>query len=122
MKKILSISFVLIYLFGSLEPSWVLIDFYWNRNDFTQKYCVNLDKGITQCRASCYLESLLKEERNGDQDSHLAILKKGKSEEKRNDLGAMLMDCTEPDETRFSLFYDNYLFDFSNFVFHPPKA
>ena len=35
------------------------MDFYWNQNDYTEKYCQVLDKGITQCRASCYLDNLL---------------------------------------------------------------
>jgi hypothetical protein len=65
-KILLSIFFVGIYLVGSMQTTWVLTDFYWNRDDYTQKYCINLDAGITQCRASCYLERALNEaDKNG---------------------------------------------------------
>lgn len=62
MKYLISISLLIVYLAGSIRSSWTLIDFYIHRDDLTMKYCRFLDQGITQCRASCYLESLLAEE------------------------------------------------------------
>jgi hypothetical protein len=121
-KNILSILFLTIYLAGSLQPSWTLIDFYWNRDDFTQKYCINLDKGITQCRASCYLEKLLEEERKNDYGVFVSMVKKLKTTEfddqqqiaiKPNDRNAPEQTATDPAFSHF---------DFTKAVFHPPKS
>ena len=59
MKYVVSISLLFFYLAGTFHSSWTLVEFYWNRDDYTQKFCQLLDQGITQCRASCYLEDLL---------------------------------------------------------------
>jgi hypothetical protein len=80
-KNLLSIFFVGVYLLGSMQTYRVLIDFYWNRDDYTQNYCVNLDAGITQCRASCYLDKLLEEEKENEGSTQIALTKKLKSVE-----------------------------------------
>ncbi|NJN24854.1 MAG: hypothetical protein HC819_02130 [Cyclobacteriaceae bacterium] len=60
MKQIFSISLLFVFLTGSIRPAWVFIDFHANRDDYTSQYCIMLDQGITQCRASCYLTNQLK--------------------------------------------------------------
>jgi hypothetical protein len=121
-KNFLSIVFLSIYLGGSLQPSWTLIDFYWNRDDFTQKYCVNLDMGITQCRASCYLEKLMEEDRKNDYGVFVSMVKKFKTTEFNN----QQLITIKPNErhgigetTADPAFY---FFDLAKAVFHPPKS
>ncbi len=122
MKYLFSISFIIIYLVGVLQPSWILIDFYRNRDDYTQKYCINLDKGITQCRASCYLENLLEDQQNEKSDAKFISSQPYK-----------MIELIGREKTDFSIFSDNekyrshyisdqYQFDFFHFIFHPPKG
>ena len=121
LKNLLSISLLMIYLGGAFHSSWTLIDFYWNRDYYTQNFCINLDAGITQCRASCYLESLLEAENQQNSDANLNTFKKFKIEEQTN----KLIECNHtPDLSQFHFFYyrNHYDFDFSDFVFHPPKG
>jgi len=120
-KILLSIFFVGIYLVGSMQTTWVLTDFYWNRDDYTQKYCINLDAGITQCRASCYLERALNEADKNGSNAELVKTEKIRITEYKVD------QLLNPKHTKslkqvLYLFYENtYKFEFSEFVFHPPK-
>ena len=121
MKYIISIALVVIYLGGIIQPSWFLIDFYLNRDDITQKYCVNLlDYGITTCRASCYLENL-KKEKTREPDSRIIAPEKIKSAEMS---GTFKAEAPEPEKTNTSqgYFYNKVLLTkYSGAVFHPPK-
>ena len=122
MKYIFSIAFIFIYLAGSLQSSWVLIDFYMNRDDYTQKYCLYLDGEITQCRASCYLEKLQEKQQKGKTDSTIISSQQHK-----------IIELISQEKISFksffklviiSVFYDTgqYQFDFQKLIFHPPKV
>lgn len=121
-KYLVSISLLLIYLTGSFQASWVLVDFYWNRDDYTQKYCQFLDEGMTQCRASCYLQDLLEEQQNNTSDAKIVSTQKVK-----------IIESTTKEEIAVSrslsgLFQhkkylpSRYHFDFYPIIFHPPKV
>ena len=122
MKYVFSISLLLIYLVGSIQSSWVLIDFYWNRDDYTQKYCLYLDEGITQCRASCYLENLLKDQHKDKSEAKLISSQQYKMTELISYEKIDFSNLNKLEKHRF--FYDSgpYQFDFHHFVFHPPKG
>jgi hypothetical protein len=121
-KNFLSIFFIGIYLLGSMQTSWVLVDFYWNRDDYIQNYCVNLDAGITQCRASCYLDKLLEEEKGNSKNAQIALLKKLKSTEFSQNWIEVEREV-EISQNRYTSFYLNfYHFDFTDIIFHPPKS
>ena len=122
MKNFLSILFLGIYLAGSLQPSLTLIDFYMNRDDFTQKFCVNLDKGITQCRASCYLTKLLDEEQNNNGNDYLSMVEKIKTTEYSNHQRPTIKPDDEPASDKVTISPASYRSDFSMAIFHPPKA
>jgi hypothetical protein len=119
-RKFLSIIFVVTYVASAVQPHLTLIDFYLKRDFYTQNYCINLDAGITQCRASCYLQSLLEEEQN-DNDAEIVVLKKLKSAE----------NLTQNEDRDFksdsipivhNTNYDhNYRLDLATSIFHPPK-
>ncbi len=122
MKYVFSISFLLIYLAGSLQPSWILIDFYWNQDDYTQKYCLYIDEGISQCRASCYLEKMLEGHQKDESEAKLISDQQYKmleflSYEKMDFLSINTVKNLQP-----SYIIDPYQYDFPHFVFHPPKV
>jgi len=122
MKYLVSISLILIYLLGSFQSSWVLLDFYWYRDDYTQKYCQFLDEGITQCRASCYLHNLLEEQQNEDAEDKIVSTQKIKIIEliKENEF---LIANSSPGFTPLSGYCaSQYHFDFNAIIFHPPKG
>ena len=122
MKNFFSIFFLVIYLAGFLQPSWTLVDFYMNRDDFTQKFCVNLDKGISQCRASCYLEKLLDEEQSNNGGVYLSMVEKFKIIEYSNHQRLTVKPDVEQVSDKAIIKPAKYLFDFSRAIFHPPKA
>ena len=121
MKYLFSISFLFIYLVGTFHSSWTLIDFYWHRDDYTQKYCRFLDEGITRCRASCYLEYRLKEEQQNTNEAKISSEEPYKITELSNrDIPNLnLLKKT----IRHSVTYvaDYYRLELPHFVFHPPK-
>ena len=122
MKYVFSISLLLIYLVGSIQSSWVIIDFYWNRDDYTQRYCRYLDEGITQCRASCYLENLIENQQENQLDANIITSRKIKIAE--------FIICSKIEfTTHFNIhkhhsnyIFDQYHFEYLQFIFHPPKV
>ncbi len=120
MKYFVSISLLVIYLAGTIQPSWFLIDFYMNREEMTRKFCVNLDKGITMCRASCYLENV-KKERTKESDKKIVIPEKIKTVEviTQNQKQNLIPEAAI---TVVPLCYvRHYTFTYLASVFHPPK-
>lgn len=111
-----------IYLSGSFQSSWTLIDFYWKRDYYTQNYCVNLDAEITQCRASCYLEKKLTSENEDSSNPEIALVKNSKFVElpvqELLDQSIIKMDTSD----LLNYHLDNYKFEFSYKIFHPPKS
>ena len=122
MKYLFSISFILIYLLGSLQSSWVLIDFYWNREDYTQKYCQFLDVGITQCRASCYLDDLLEEKNKEPAKAHVNPHQKVKVTEIINDDRISFYSYAGDQNLIYAYPSGQYHFEFYDPIFHPPKV
>lgn len=121
MKYIVSIFFIVIYLLGVFQTSWTLIDFYWKRDYYTQNFCVNLDAGITQCRASCFLEKKLASERDDSSNPEIALVKTSKSVELSfQEMYSNLADQKDKSETGF--LEDSYNFEYSYKIFHPPKS
>ncbi len=122
MKYLISISLLLIYLGGAFHTSWTIVDFYWNRDYYTQNYCINLDAGITQCRASCYLQNLLEEKQQTDTEYHLKMVKKIETSELTNNSGGFLHYDEPSEKSNSIIYYHTYHFDYTDGVFHPPKA
>jgi len=117
----MSISLLITYLTGSLPSSWTLIDFYLNRDDYTQKYCRFLDEGITQCRASCYLENLLEEQQSKEPDAKILSIEKYKITELTSQEILELQLISNPGENATPYLSNHYQIDFLYVVFHPPK-
>ena len=122
MKILVSISLIMIYLIGTLQTSMILIDFYWNRDDYTKRYCEFLDQGITQCGASCYLDDLLKTKESKESEAKFVAPRNLK-----------VLEYTLNDELTIkrSFFFtsgsngyhvNNYRFDHCYPIFHPPKT
>lgn len=122
MKYLVSISLLLIYLAGSIQSSWILIDFYWNRDDYTQKYCLYIDEGITQCRASCYLENLLEDRHNYKSEAKLISSQQYKMSELISYEKIDFIQLNNPENHQSFYNSGQYQFDFLHFVFHPPKV
>ena len=122
MKYVISISLLTFYLVGSLQSSWVLIDFYMHRDDYTQKYCRFLDEGITQCRASCYLNDLLEEQQKDAHNSAIVTAQQPKTLElfEQNPFSTAISFSIQ--KQKIYCKPGNYQFDFQNLVFHPPKV
>ena len=122
MKYLFSISFLFIYLLGTFQPSWILVDFYWNRDDYTQKYCLSLDEGITQCRASCYFENLLKNhQKDSPESTFISSLQYKMTELIRQENTDVIYNIKQE---KHQSFYNSgqYQFDFCQLIFHPPKV
>ncbi|MCG8309965.1 MAG: hypothetical protein MI975_21395 [Cytophagales bacterium] len=122
MKHIFSISLILIYLVGTFQSSWVLVDFYWNREDYTQKYCQFLDEGITQCRASCYLDNLLEEQHNKTSSEKITASREIKISQIANDNLATLNDVFGFQKRASCDIPERYHFDYLPFIFRPPQT
>jgi len=101
---------------------WTIVDFYWNRDYYTQTYCVNLEAGITQCRASCYLQNLLEKEEQQDTKFHLTPVKKIESSECTNNIAGSLDYEKQPEQSNSIIYYQIYHSDYADGVFHPPKG
>ena len=113
---------MIIYLAGTMQSSWTLIDFYWKRDYYTQNYCINLDAGITQCRASCFLENKMAMEREESSNSEIAVSKTSKSVEcPSKELQTLFLGLKD---ISIEMEYpeDLYKFEFAHQVFHPPKG
>jgi hypothetical protein len=121
-KYLISISLILIYLAGTLQSTWVLVDFYWNRDDYTQKHCQFIDLGITQCRASCYLDNLLKEKEDKDSDAKIISNQKVKLVEITDGEKINIDQLYSSKAVRSGFIAHQYRYDFLPFIFHPPKA
>jgi len=113
---------LLIYLLGSMQSSWVLMDFYWNRDDYTQKYCQLLDQGITQCRASCYLNNLLEEKQNETAKAKIVSSQKVKIVEIVINEELTISDLSTGLQSPIGYCPSQYQFDFHALIFHPPKV
>jgi hypothetical protein len=99
-----------------------LIDFYLNRDDYTQKYCLYIDEGITQCHASCYLETLLENQQQEESEAKLVASRQYKMTELINYENIDLSHLDKFEEQRSFYNSGQYQFDFSNYIFHPPKV
>ena len=93
-----------------------------NRDDYTQKYCLYLDEGITHCRASCYLENLLENQQKNKTDATIIS-------SQQREITELISQEKIPFESFFILgktsgFFDTgqYQFDFQKLIFHPPKV
>jgi len=100
----------------------VLVDFYWNRDDYTQKHCQFIDLGITQCRASCYLGSLLEEKEDEDSDAKIISNQKVKLIEITNGEKINIDQLYSSRAVRSGIVARLYFYDFLPFIFHPPKT
>ena len=120
MKYLVVISLLIIYLASAFQSSWTLIDFYMNRDDFTNKYCEFLDQGITQCRASCYLEKIMSHEENGESKSQILPSYKTKVVEIICGEVTNLIPVYVGKETYQQYYSKPYTEEFRSTVFRPP--
>jgi hypothetical protein len=104
-------------------PYQSLLDFHLRREYISQNLCENLDKGITSCRGSCYLEKKIEDERQNPEGSTvytrhvhefkaLYLLTPGWIEEV----------LVEDDHGYGCRYPQAYHFQFVSNIFHPPKA
>jgi len=107
---------------GLFQSSWILVDFYWNRDDYTQRYCQFLDEGITQCRASCYLDDLLEQRQNETSDTNILSTQKVKIIEFANADEINIHILSNIHDRLNGHKSDQYHYDYHQFIFHPPKA
>jgi len=98
-----------------------LIDFYLNRDDYTQKYCQLLDEGITTCRASCHLANLLEEQQNKKSDTKIISVEKVKLTEMTNQELSDLNIWHTFENENIEIQPNTYHFEYLHIVFHPPK-
>ncbi len=59
MVQITSLLLVLSFLVGMFSQSYLIISFYLNRAEITEKHCVNKDKPELQCAGQCHLKKQL---------------------------------------------------------------
>jgi hypothetical protein len=78
--------------------------------------------GITQCRASCYLEKLLEEDQKNDYGVFVSMVKKFKTTEFNNQqrIAIKQKESRRAEKTATDPVF--YYFDFAKAVFHPPKS
>ena len=93
-----------------------------NRDIYTQKYCQFLDEGITQCRASCYLDDLLKENQSDEPVAKIGSSSQQKMSELISQEIVIFFNETKLDKHQSFFDSDPYQFDFLQFIFHPPKV
>jgi len=109
-------------MIGIVQTSMVLVDFYWNRDDYTQKYCTALDQGITQCKASCYLYEMLEDSQDEASIAQISHVEKINLAQLTFDESISLSLNEMLEQTIEEYKSDNYYYDFHRFVFHPPKV
>ena len=113
---------MLIYLFGSWPSTWILIDFYSHRDAYTQKYCRYFDEGITQCRASCYLEQLLEKEQNDQPEAYFVSSQPFKMTEQVKNENFIFGHLYNPAKQQHPYQCILYQSGYAKYIFHPPKA
>jgi hypothetical protein len=121
-KNFVATFFIFTYLIAVFHTSLILVDFYWNRADYTAQYCVNLDRGITTCRASCYLAERLEQEQEKKGTPQIALSKNQRTAEFSYQPEVFIPEMDDSETLAETIYQDNYFFDFTTFVFHPPRS
>ncbi len=85
-------------------------------------YCQYIDEGITQCRASCYLENLLEDQQKGKSNAKLISSQQYKMIEliSFEKIDFIHLNTLEKYQSIYN--FGQYQFNFLHFVFHPPKV
>ena len=58
-REHISIVFTAALVFGMLWQTFIVIDFYINRETITEEHCVNIDKPEMNCKGQCHLKKQL---------------------------------------------------------------
>jgi hypothetical protein len=121
-KAISAFGLTLLVVVSLLMPYETLLDFQLRREYIAQNLCENLDKGITSCRGSCYLEKKIQD----DQKKSDATTRYTRQITRFSSL-YLKSHFLEWEQVKEELqkeepFYTNhYYFRFISKVFHPPK-
>lgn len=74
MKRVLSISLLLIIVFYSFNQIGVFLEYIVDIRGYTELYCVNKDKPEIQCNGKCHLAKELADHQEQKEDKNLQIL------------------------------------------------
>lgn len=121
MKKLTAAIFLLIFLFQAFYSTAVIYWFYFNRSYIAEKLCINRDKPELKCKGNCYLAKKLKEAENKKDEEASLQLKEWVSIAPFI-VNANIEQGSDPETGRtfFLSESDNYDFQHSQVIFHPP--
>ena len=62
MKKILTYTFILLYLTAMVKPVLPVLEYVLNQDYIAEVLCINRDKPMLNCDGKCYLAKMIKEQ------------------------------------------------------------
>lgn len=66
MKKILTYTFILLYLTAMVKPVLPVLEYVLNQDYIAEVLCINKDKPMLNCDGKCYLAQMIKEQQEKD--------------------------------------------------------
>ena len=120
MKKILTYTFILLYLTAMVKPVLPVLEYLINQDYIAEVLCINRDKPMLNCDGKCYLAKMIQEQQEEDhQDIPSADLRE-------YPMGFVsILDCSFQKfiiETSTISFYKNLNEQqYISAVFHPPN-
>ena len=66
MKKILTYTFILLYLTAMVKPVLPVLEYVINQDYIAEVLCINKDKPMLNCNGKCYLSQLIKKQQQDD--------------------------------------------------------
>ncbi|RZJ86373.1 MAG: hypothetical protein EOO20_18440 [Chryseobacterium sp.] len=121
MKKLLSISLLLLFLIQATSSLWILVSFYVNRNYISKNICINRFDLIPICEGQCYLTDRLK--KNDAEEQKLPELK-------QKEVQLFYLEDLSPVTERYTrnmivkpnfCYLSNYTDTFIVTIFQPPR-
>lgn len=71
LKRTLSISFLVIYLVGFIQPALPMIEYYMFKESISELFCEERNNPESDCEGACYLSNQIEDQDNQDRPENL---------------------------------------------------
>jgi hypothetical protein len=117
-KKTFAFSFLFVFTLISFKQVTLFATYLMNQKSITEKFCVNKDKPIMQCKGKCHLKDALVQSESKD-NTPINLEQNFLIQVFFEDIEVMLKRFMNL-SNNFLNFDDNFIASFSNQVFRPP--
>ncbi|MCX2743587.1 hypothetical protein OO013_06910 [Mangrovivirga sp. M17] len=118
MVRILSVSFLFLYLVALVRPVFPLVEYWANKEYIAENYCQDRFLEITMCHGYCYLQTQLKIELSGGPEQHNQD-ESGPTKLELEKFPFSIIKEPRTEESIFQLVSRNHLI-FKNIIYSPP--